>query len=133
MSFSDFLENELLDHAFGPGAYTAPATLYVALSTTTPTDAGANFTEPTAMAYARVAVTNNATQWPAASGGSKTNANAITFTTATGNWTTITHFAIYDDPTAGNMLVWGALSAPKAVNNGDTFRFNASALTITLD
>ena len=40
MSFSNYLETEILDHVFGGAAYTAPSTLYVALYTATPNDAG---------------------------------------------------------------------------------------------
>jgi len=64
-SFTDFLENELLDHVFGNAAYTSPATLYIGLSTSTITDAGGNVTEPVGGSYARVPVTNNATNFPA--------------------------------------------------------------------
>ena len=133
MSFTDFLENELLDHVLGPGSYAAPATVYVALSTTTPTDAGGNFTEPGGFGYARVAVTNNATEWPAAVGGSKSNANPITFPEASGSWGTVTYFGIWDSSVGGNVLMIGALTTPKAVGAGDTLVFNASGITVTLD
>ena len=39
-SFSNYWENELLDHLFGKGSYTPP-TIYVGLSTTDPGDDGA--------------------------------------------------------------------------------------------
>ena len=55
MSFTDFWENEILDHILDDGAYTAPSPVYVGISTTTPTDAGTNFTEPASGGYARVA------------------------------------------------------------------------------
>jgi len=45
-SFSDFLENELLDHVFKTGAYTAPTNIYVALCTSTPDDADTGSTFP---------------------------------------------------------------------------------------
>ncbi len=45
--FSDYLEDKVLDHVFGGNAYTAPATLYVALYTVAPTDTGGG-TEVTA-------------------------------------------------------------------------------------
>ena len=131
-SFTDFLELELLDHVFGAAAYTAPATLYVALSTTTITDAGGNMTEPSGNAYARVAVTNNATNWPAAAAGAKANGTAITFPTATGSWGTIIDFAIMDAATAGNMLGYGTLTTAKAVTTGDTPSFAIGDLDITL-
>jgi hypothetical protein len=72
------LENKMLGHLFGT-AYTAPTTVYMALSTTTPTDAGGNVTEPSGNGYARVAIGNNSTNWNAASGGTVTNKTAITF------------------------------------------------------
>jgi len=109
MSFSDYLENELLDHVFGNSAYSAPASLYVALSTADPTDDGSGLNEPVGNGYARVGVTNNLTEWPAATGGSKSNANDVTFPLATGAWGTITHFAILDAATGGNLLGSGAL------------------------
>jgi len=133
MSFADFLEDELLDHVFGAATYTPPATLYVALSTTAPNDDGTNVTEPGGGSYARAAVTNNATEWPAASGGSKTHANDIIFPTATGSWGTISHYAVYDAVSGGNLLGHGALSVPKLVGATDTAQFAAGIVTITLD
>lgn len=134
MSFANYLENELLDHVFGNSAYSAPATIYVGLSTTTPADDGTNVTEPSgAAAYARVAVTNNGTKWPAASGGAKANGEAITFPTATGDWGTVTHFILMDADTNGNMLGWGELTASREIITGDVPSFAAGDLDITLD
>lgn len=132
MSFSDFLENEILDHVFGASAYTPPATLYIALSSTTPTDAGANFTEPPSGGYARVSVANNLTNWPAASGGAKANGVNIIFPEATGSWPTVTHFGVFDAPTGGNYLDGGALGASKTVYAGNQLQFSIGALTFTL-
>lgn len=132
-SFSNFLELELLDHVFGNAAYSAPVTLYVALSTADPTDAGSGLAEPSGNGYARVAVTNNATNFPAASGGAKSNGTAITFPQATGAWGTITHFTIMDDASAGNMLGHGTLTVAKAITSGDTPSFAIGDLDITLD
>lgn len=129
--YSDYLENELLDHWLGGAAFTAPATVYVALFTAAPSDSGGG-TEVSGGSYARVAVTNNATEWPAASGGAKSNANTISFPTPTAGWGTATHFALYDASTSGNLLAWSALDASKTINSGDTVRFSAGALTATL-
>ena len=134
-SFSNFLELEVLDHVFGAAAYTAPATLYVALFTATPSDTGGG-TEVTigSNAYARVAVTNNATNFPAASGGAKANGTAITFPQATpSGWGVVTQFGIYDASTAGNLLAWGDLTASKTVDALDTVSFAIGDLDITLD
>lgn len=135
MSLSNYLEDELLDHILGGSDYARPATVYIALLTATPTDAntGSTITEPSGNNYSRVAVTNNGTNWPAASGGSKSNGTAINFATASGSWGTVTHVAILDASSNGNVLAWGALSASKTVDSGDTVSFAIGALTVTLD
>lgn len=132
-SFSDFLELELLDHVFGNAAYTAPATLHVALFTVTPSDSGGG-TEVSGGSYARVAVTNNATNFPAASAGAKANGTAITFPAPTANWGTVVAFGIFDAASAGNLIAWGALTVNKTINNGDAApSFAVGDLDITLD
>lgn len=129
MSFSDYLENELLDHVFGGAAYTAPATIYVALSTTATTDDGTGTTEPVGGGYARVAAT-----FGTASGGSISNTATVTFPESTGAWGTVTHFALYDAATNGNLLAHGALTTSRTVDGaGITLSFAAGQLTVTLD
>lgn len=132
-SFGNYLENELLDHVWGAAAYTAPVTLYLALSTADPTDDASGIAEPGGGSYARLAVANNPTNWPAASGGSKSNGTDMTFVTATASWGVITHMAIYDALTGGNMLAHAALTSSKTIDNGDTVIFEIGNLTITLD
>jgi hypothetical protein len=135
VSKSDYLEAQILNHVLGGTTFTKPATVHVALYTTAPTDAGGG-TEVTGGAYARVAVTNNATNFPAATGTSpttKTNGTAITFPQATANWGTVVGWGIRDAATAGNLLYHGAVSPTKAVNQNDTAEFAAGQLTITED
>lgn len=130
---SDFLENELLDHVLGAAAYTAPATVYVGIFTAAPTDAGGG-TEVTGGSYARVAVTNDSTNWPAASGGAKSNGTAITFPSPSANWGVVVAFGIFDAASAGNLLYWGLISPNKTVNNGDPApSFAVGALDVTED
>jgi len=128
--FADYWENKILDHIFGKGSYTPP-TIYVGLSTADPTDDGAGLDEPSGNAYARVQT--SVSDWNAAANGSLDNAGNITFAQATGNWGTITHFALFDAPTAGNMLAHGALSQSKSISELDTARFEAGDLDISLD
>ena len=125
---SDYLETEILDHILGKGArdFTSPANLYVALSTTDPTDAGSGLAEPSGNGYARQAVSFNA-----ASSGATANTAQLTFgpcTTTT--WGTITHFAIFDASSAGNMLYHGALTASKTIDVGDSLAVAAGDLDI---
>ena len=135
-SFSDDLEDKLLDHVFGGSDYTRLATVYVGLWTSALNDASHGTTpgEVSGVSYARVAVTNNPTNWPAASGGAKANGTAITFPTAGGSWGTVTYFAILSSSSgAGDILGWGQLTASKAIGNGDTASFAIGDLDITLN
>lgn len=128
---SDAQANLLLDLYFSKASNTGvPATLYVGLSTTTPTNTGTSVTEPSTGAYARVAVTNNATNFPAATARAKSNGTDIVFPTATGSWGTITHFVIYDALTSGNFVAWGALTVPVSVITGATVTFATGSLVI---
>jgi hypothetical protein len=138
-SKSDYAENKVLD-LLGGTTFTAPATVYIALFTTIPTDASTGTTpspgvEVTGGSYARQSVTNNATNWPAASAGSKSNGTAITWgTPPSANWGVVVGFAICDAATNGNILWWGAITPNKTVNNGDPApSFGVGALTITED
>jgi hypothetical protein len=124
--FSDFMENKIIDHMLRNQAYTPPSTVYLALFISAPSDAGGG-TEVSGGSYARQAVTLSA-----ASGGASENSADITFPQATADWGTITHVALMDALTGGNMLMHTALDASKTVNNGDTFKINAGDLDITV-
>lgn len=126
-AMTTFTANELLDHLFSNATYTGPANITTALFTAAPSDAGGG-TEVTGGSYARVSQTNNVTNWPAASGGSKSNGTAINFGTATADWGTITHVALFDGST--NMLMWGALATSRIVKSGDSFQFSATRLVL---
>lgn len=136
---TDTWEQKLLDHVLNDPAYTPAATHYIGLSSTTPTEAGGNITEPSGGAYARVATTN--ADWSAASGtapAQKTNTATFTFPTATADWVSaanLTHFVIFDDITLGtaaHVVAFGALTTAKPVLNGDTPSFGAGALILQM-
>jgi hypothetical protein len=130
--YTTFLDNKLLDDWIGASAYSVPATLYIGLSTTTPTQAGTSFTEPSGNGYARVAVTNNLTNWPAAASGAKSNAIQINFPQATGSWGATTYFGIFDATTGGNLLAFAVLAQSQTIVNGDTPYFPAGSLALSL-
>ncbi len=126
-SFTDYLENALINHILRNTTYTSPTTIYVGLFTAAPSDSGGG-TEVSGGGYARQAAT-----FSAPSAGATSNAADITFPTATANWGTITHVALFDAATGGNMLFWGALTTSKAVNTGDVLKILAGDLDVTLD
>ena len=153
-AMTDIMENKLIDWFFraqaigitgaSAAAGTGPTTLYVALFTATPSDTGGG-TEVSGGSYARVAVTSALTAWAgtqaaastvASSGTSGTTSNnaAITFPAPTANWGSITSIGIFDATSGGNLLIWGALTTGKTVNNGDAApSFAISALTFQID
>lgn len=123
---SNYLENALVNAVLRNTAYTSPTTVYVALYTDDPTDADVG-TEVSGSAYARQAAT-----FGSPSDGVTTNSAAIEFPQATGSWGTITHIAIRDASTTGNMLFHTALDASKTIATGDVFRIAAGSLSVTL-
>ena len=126
MSFSNYLETKVLDHVFGGTAYTAPATLYLALHTSNP-DEDDSGTEVSGGGYARQTVAFTT------SGNTTSNTAAVEFPTATANYGTVTHCGIYDASTAGNLIAYAALTSSKTIETGDVFRVPAGDLDITLD
>ena len=127
-SFSDLLENELLDHVFKTGAFAEPTDIYVELYTAAPTDAGGG-TPVAGGSYARKVC--NA--WDVAAGGAIANTGAITFVQATADWGLVVAFGIFDALVAGNFLAWADLTVNKTILTGDTGEFAAGELDIVLD
>lgn len=124
MSFSNYLEDELLDHVFAPAAYTAPSNIYVKLHTGDPGEAG---TSNAASHTTRVEVT-----FGTASSGSIASDADCSFTSLTAD-ETISHISLWDHATAGNCLGSAALSASRAVTTGDTLTLASGDVTVTLD
>lgn len=125
-ALSNYLENALINATLRNTSYTSPTTVYAALFTSDPTDAGSG-TEVTGGSYARKAMA-----FAAPSNGASLNSAAVEFDQATGNWGTITHFALYDALTTGNMLYHGQLTASKVIESGDVFKFAANSVSVTL-
>jgi hypothetical protein len=127
MPATDAFEGVIADGILGDPNW-APGAFSVGLSTTTPTNAGGNFTEPVGGSYAQVATVD--ADWAAFGGTApvtKANANAITFPTATGSWGTVTHFGLFEGAT---LRMWGALGTSKLISSGDTASFAAGALIV---
>jgi len=122
---TNYLENKIAGHVFGATAYTAPTTLYVGLYTTAPDDTGAG-TEVSGGSYARQSMAFTVT------GDTASNTVNVEFPKATASWGTVAYFAVSDAVSGGNMLCYGTLTASKTVASGDTLRFNAGELDITV-
>jgi hypothetical protein len=131
-SFSNYLENETLDHLLSAATFTAAATLWYALYITATND-DASGTEVSGGSYVRQSVTNNATNFPAAVNGSKSNGAAVNFGTATGNWGSVGWIGLLDASSGGNLYFWGALVPSIPIVNGDSLNFPIGTITFALD
>ena len=124
--FSNFLENALINATLRATTYTSPATVYVSLYVSDPTDADSG-TEVSGGSYARTAVT-----FGAPSNGVSTNSADVTFPTATASWGTVTHIGIHDALTTGNLLFHTPLDTSKTIDSGDIFKITTGNLSVTL-
>jgi len=123
MSISNYAENALLDALFNNTAL-QKAARYVKLHTGDPGEVGT--------ANAATETTRKSVTGAAASGGVFTSVNDLQWTNVAAT-ETYSHISIWDDPTAGNCLWTGALTASKSVNAGDTFTLPTGQLTVSLD
>jgi hypothetical protein len=124
--FSNYLENALINAVLRNTSYTSPTTVYVALFTSDPTDAGTG-TELSGNGYSRTAVT-----FGAPSDGVTTNSADVTFPTATASWGVVSHIGLYDASTSGNLLFHTPLDTSKTIDKDDIFKISSGNLSVTL-
>lgn len=125
MGASEARAKLVADSQFGGGSTSwAPATWYVGLSKTAPNADGSGFTEPVGASYARVAVTNNATNWLAAitSNGAavKSNGAKITFPNPTGEWGVMAYVGLFTASSGGTPQYSNPLDAAITVKAGNS-------------
>jgi hypothetical protein len=124
--FSNYLENALINAVLRATTYTSPATVYVSLWTTDPTDAGSG-NEVSGGSYARTSVT-----FGAPSNGVTSNNADVSFPQATASWGTVGWIGLNDASTSGNLLFHTALDTSKTIDSGDIFKIASGSLTVTL-
>jgi hypothetical protein len=131
-SFSDYLENKILDHIFNDGTYSVPtASLGLWTSALTDASTGSTSGEAAYTTYARVTI--GASDMSAAASGSKTNTAAFTFPACTAGSSTITYWGTFDATTAGNMLVWGTATSTVISTTQTPPVVAIGGLVVTLD
>lgn len=123
---SNYLENALINGTLRATTYTAPATVYVGLYTSDPTDANTG-TEVSGGSYSRTAVT-----FGAPSNGVSLNNAAVEFPQASGSWGTVGWIGILDAATTGNLLYHTPLDIAKTIDAGDIFKIAVGSLSVTL-
>ena len=130
---SNYLEAALLKAVLAGAAYTSPGTVYVALSSAAWSSAstGSSMSELSGGAYARQSISAVSGSWTQ-SGTDPTqlaNVNAITFPTATANWSAILSVYLVDAASGGNVL-WGTDVTSTTVNSGQQLSIAASSLVV---
>ena len=137
---SDYLENKLIDHLFRAGTFAKPTALWVALFTGSPADAGGGTEVDRRQLCAREpgAVRYQLARHPGRHDRRRARAPAArppmpsssAFPAPTATWGTVSHFGIFDAATAGNLLIWDALTVARPILSGDPApTFNIDALT----
>lgn len=118
--------NTYLDSRFGSGS---PATWYVGLLTGIPVSAdGSGYTEPGGTAYARQAVTNNATNFPAASAGVQSLDAATSWPAADIQWNVV-GIGLFSAASGGNCLYWQTYT--KTVPIGAVLSIASGSITVS--
>lgn len=133
--FSDYTENKVLDFIFNADSFVIPG-LYLGLFKSDPgletnQIASADEVKDSASSYVRIDI-NTLGGFNGASAGAVSNAQDMEFPIAQADWGTITHTAILDAKTGGNVLAWGPLLNPRTIYNGDCVKIPAGALVATL-
>jgi len=143
-SKADDLETKMLNLVLGAVAYSAVSPVFFGLwgSAGSIADSfnGGTAGEVSGGAYDRVSVTNNTTNFASVGANtSKVNSTAITFPQATANWNSGSNINQVGVLTANAKtsadlgMLWGDLTTPKPVLNGDTAQFAASAFAWSED
>lgn len=107
---------------------------YIGLHESNPNETGDQTTgEGNYSPYARISVARSTAGWSVASGTADNDAS-ITFAACTSGSDTASHFGVGSDASgAGNLFLWGALTASLAISAGVTPSFASGQLDVTLD
>lgn len=132
---SNYTENNIVNALLRGTVFPVPAKQYISLHTSNPGEAGGNEVSTAAWpAYARQdAAVGGAVDsgWSAPSDGTCTNAKQITYPSNNGAGPiTVTHWALYDAPTGGNLLVYAPLTTSRTLQVGDVFVYDIGSLTV---
>ncbi|MPM04299.1 hypothetical protein SDC9_50575 [bioreactor metagenome] len=124
--------NIFMDHIFHTAAeQELPASYYIGLSTTTPTESGTNFTEPPEESgYVRIILTGLTNSL----NGAIQNGTVLSFPESTGGQGTITHWGIFDSSENGdgNLILFGELQNSRIVEAETTLSFKAGYMKLEL-
>jgi len=138
MSASNYVEDNVINSTLRGAAYPVPSGVYVALFTADPTDAGVTANEVQASVWPSYARQDAAaggaisSGWTAPADGVSSNAKTIEFPANDGAGTVpVTHFALFDAASGGNMLFHAPLESAKNIEVGDVMAFAIGSIVVT--
>ena len=134
---SNYTETNVINSLLRGVTFPVPTTVYVSLHTANPGETGGSEVSTAAWpAYVRKdAAVGGAisTGWAAPTDGVTTNSKQVTYPGMNGaSNVTVSHWALYDAATTGNLLAYGALQTSRTLQPGDVFVFDIGALTVTM-
>jgi hypothetical protein len=105
------------------------------LFTTLPGEDGTGGVEVSGTGYARIQHGPSDATWAAPVGGNGvfSNVGSVQYGSPTASWGTVVGFGLYDAITAGNLLIYSALTSNVTIASGDPApAFSEGALTVTI-
>lgn len=130
---TDYLENKLLQGILGGTNITFTQKPYIGLLTAAPSDSSTG-TEVSGTNYSRVQVGGTGQgDFSVGGTGTATNSAPFEFPDAQSLWGTVTHVALYDAFTGGNILIFATLQSSATINDGDIFKIPSSGFEITVN
>lgn len=137
MAFSTYLEDKVLNHVLRSVSYTPPNSVWLALFTAdNGLEDGDISGEVSGGSYARLEVGGTSGRsFTDSSSGSSLNNEQWEFPESTAEWGLITHFALMDAETDGNVLIQKELPADmqRTILTGDIYYIKSGNLEVTLD
>ena len=127
---STVLQNQVIEHNFGGVAYAQPLAWWLALYSVNPTDS-VNASSPTPITGLVQITAAGANPTWTRNGNRANNTYDIQFPAvpAAQTWV-VSHFAIFDNSSAGRPLYYGAFSTTKTLEEGDIFLIQSGSLVI---
>jgi len=128
-SFSSYIEDLIYRWMLrATNMPSAPTNIYLALFTSDPQDNGSG-NEVSGGNYARELIAFDTPTSIVGTGTSGSNSSNIIFTTATADWGSITHGALFDALSGGNLLSYWPWAVAKLIQTGDTYTVAAGDIT----
>ena len=134
---SNYTENNVINALLRGVTFPLPAKTYVGLHTANPGESGGNEVDTGDFpAYVRREAEVGGyigSGWSEPTDGETKNAKQLTYPGFDGEApVTVTHWAVYDAASGGNMLFYAPLQTSRQLQTGDVFVFDINALTVTM-